>query len=227
MRCHFLLQGTLPTQESNQGLLHCRQIIYWLSYQSALWVWRCRGHAWPQCCLLTVGYEVLKWKQIVLEKHGWMYILREFGRGETFFFFSATPWVMQDLRSSTKGWNCDPCNGRRVLTPGPPGESLEEELLIPLPTFLIWKAKYKDLRIKLQRFDICGEQDGYLHAQISAADRLAGGSFIGFRPSSKLLCRLENVAWCKEKKNGLRVCRWEATDQFSQEEYYSSKTPSG
>ena len=33
--CHFLLQGILPTQELNSGLLHCRhcrQILYWLSY---------------------------------------------------------------------------------------------------------------------------------------------------------------------------------------------------
>ena len=27
------LQGIFPTQESNQGLLHCRQILYQLSYQ--------------------------------------------------------------------------------------------------------------------------------------------------------------------------------------------------
>ena len=26
--CHFLLQGILPTQGSNLGLLHCRQILY-------------------------------------------------------------------------------------------------------------------------------------------------------------------------------------------------------
>ena len=30
--CHFLLQGIFPTQESNLGLLHCRQKIYQLSY---------------------------------------------------------------------------------------------------------------------------------------------------------------------------------------------------
>ena len=29
--CHFLLQVIVPTQESNPGLLHCRQILYWLS----------------------------------------------------------------------------------------------------------------------------------------------------------------------------------------------------
>ena len=36
-----LLQGIFPTQESNQGLLHYRQILYQLSYQGspryALW----------------------------------------------------------------------------------------------------------------------------------------------------------------------------------------------
>ena len=29
----FLLQWIFPTQKSNQGLLHCRQILYQLSYQ--------------------------------------------------------------------------------------------------------------------------------------------------------------------------------------------------
>ena len=38
-----LLQGIFPTQESNQGLLHCRWIIYQLSYQGS-----------PNCfCLLS------------------------------------------------------------------------------------------------------------------------------------------------------------------------------
>ena len=30
--CHSLLQGIFPTQELNPGLLHCRQILYQLSY---------------------------------------------------------------------------------------------------------------------------------------------------------------------------------------------------
>ena len=34
--CHFLLQGIFPTQGSNPGLLHCRQILYRLSYWEAL-----------------------------------------------------------------------------------------------------------------------------------------------------------------------------------------------
>ena len=31
----FFLQGIFPTQESNQGLLHCKQILYHLGYQGS------------------------------------------------------------------------------------------------------------------------------------------------------------------------------------------------
>ena len=34
--CHALLQGIFPTQGSNLGLLHCRQILYHLSYREDL-----------------------------------------------------------------------------------------------------------------------------------------------------------------------------------------------
>ena len=33
--CHFLLQVIFPTQGSNQGLPHCRKILYQLSYQGS------------------------------------------------------------------------------------------------------------------------------------------------------------------------------------------------
>ena len=33
----FLLHGIFPTQELNQGLLHCRWILYQLSYQGSPW----------------------------------------------------------------------------------------------------------------------------------------------------------------------------------------------
>ena len=35
MGCHFLLQGIFLTQELNSGLLHCRQILYQLSYKGS------------------------------------------------------------------------------------------------------------------------------------------------------------------------------------------------
>ena len=35
VRCHALLQGIFPSQGSNPGLLHCRQILYHLSHQGS------------------------------------------------------------------------------------------------------------------------------------------------------------------------------------------------
>ena len=35
--CHFPLQGIFLTQESNPDLLHCRQILYLLSYEGSPW----------------------------------------------------------------------------------------------------------------------------------------------------------------------------------------------
>ena len=37
--CHALLQGIFPTQGSNPGLLHCRQILYHLTHQGSLLSW--------------------------------------------------------------------------------------------------------------------------------------------------------------------------------------------
>ena len=42
--CHALLQGIFPTQGSNPGLLHCRQILYFLSHQGSP-----RILAWVAC----------------------------------------------------------------------------------------------------------------------------------------------------------------------------------
>ena len=39
---HSLLQGIFLTQGSNPGLLHCRQILYRLSYQGNSWLDACR-----------------------------------------------------------------------------------------------------------------------------------------------------------------------------------------
>ena len=52
--CHALLQGIFSTQELNQGLLHCRQILYHLSHQRSprdlvkTQVLPSPGH-WPSC----------------------------------------------------------------------------------------------------------------------------------------------------------------------------------
>ena len=44
MGCHLLLQGIFPTQGSNPGLLHCRQILHQLSY---------KGSPWRPLCILN------------------------------------------------------------------------------------------------------------------------------------------------------------------------------
>ena len=36
MGCHFLLQEIFLTQELNLGILHCRRILYQLSYKGSL-----------------------------------------------------------------------------------------------------------------------------------------------------------------------------------------------
>ena len=50
-----LLQGILPTQELNRGLLHCRRILYQLSYQGSP-LWFCRSRImWPS------QWNIYKW----------------------------------------------------------------------------------------------------------------------------------------------------------------------
>ena len=51
-----LLQGIVPIQESNWGLLHCRQILYQLSYQGSLIV----PTIYMACRFITKETELLK-----------------------------------------------------------------------------------------------------------------------------------------------------------------------
>ena len=53
--CHVLLQGTFPTQGSNPGVLHCRQILYHLSHHKSLYL-----DAFRKLCLyITCSHYVL------------------------------------------------------------------------------------------------------------------------------------------------------------------------
>ena len=45
-----LLQGIFPTQESNWGLLHCRWILYQLSYQGSPYVYEDKETVFPSFC---------------------------------------------------------------------------------------------------------------------------------------------------------------------------------
>ena len=48
MGCHALLQGILPTQESNLGFPHCRRILYPLSHQGSPAISSSRGSSQPR-----------------------------------------------------------------------------------------------------------------------------------------------------------------------------------
>ena len=48
--CHFLLQGIFPTQESNPGLPHCRQMLYRLSHQGSPHNFYVYVNKWTRYC---------------------------------------------------------------------------------------------------------------------------------------------------------------------------------
>ena len=58
--CHFLLQGIFPTQEFNQVLLYCRQMLYHLSHQG--------------CPFMEVGLDIHDFHWLKKCEHQWLCI---------------------------------------------------------------------------------------------------------------------------------------------------------
>ena len=67
--CHFLLQGIFPTQGSNPGLLHCRQILYRVSYKGSPYIcvriqylsfsfWLTTALSWSRILFINVGGKI-------------------------------------------------------------------------------------------------------------------------------------------------------------------------
>ena len=54
--CHALLQGIFPTQASNPGLPHCREILYHLSHQGSVFL---LNTVLFQTCILECGSPVI------------------------------------------------------------------------------------------------------------------------------------------------------------------------
>ena len=72
--CHFLLQGIFPTQGSNPGLLHCRQIVYWLSYKgSPFFNYYIKSKAFS--CFLVPYKLILIFKPRQIPYSGWSCLL--------------------------------------------------------------------------------------------------------------------------------------------------------
>ena len=62
--CHFLLQRIFPTQGLNQGLLHCRQMLYHLSHRGSLFLCEIACKQLPLAVLSSVPSPKLKERAI-------------------------------------------------------------------------------------------------------------------------------------------------------------------
>ena len=84
--CHFLLQGIFPTQGSNPGLLHCRQILYWLSYKGSLLLFHLTdfGMLYFHFCLSQGTFQFFFW-----------FLLWLFGCSVSFCLISTHLWIFQ------------------------------------------------------------------------------------------------------------------------------------
>ena len=54
--CHFPLQGSFPMQGLNPGLLHCRQILYWLSCEGRAGVSSTKWYSFNRCYIYVCVY---------------------------------------------------------------------------------------------------------------------------------------------------------------------------
>ena len=73
--CHALLQGIFPTQGSNPGFPHCRQILYHLSHQGRPWILEQVAYPFSRWCSqprnqtsvswIAGRFRQSHWKQIV------------------------------------------------------------------------------------------------------------------------------------------------------------------
>ena len=91
--CHFLLQGIFPTQGSNPGLPHCRQMLYPLSHQGSFVHYSQKYfHEWGNITVNCVHYFVrvnFKTRNLLPWKNGFSH--QHCRRGPVFL----SPWSHQ------------------------------------------------------------------------------------------------------------------------------------
>ena len=61
MGCHTLLQGIFPTQRSNPGLPHCRQILYCMSHQGSLRILQWVADPFSRGTSWTGNWTMVSW----------------------------------------------------------------------------------------------------------------------------------------------------------------------
>ena len=104
MGCHALLQGIVPTQGSDPGLLHCRWVLYPLSHQGSPrileWVVYpfCRGTSQPKnwtrisCIVGSFLISWVTWEALTAFERKW--------KSFSHVWFFATPWTIQSVELS-------------------------------------------------------------------------------------------------------------------------------
>ena len=79
---HFLLQGIFPTQRSNSGLMHCRQILYQLSHKGSP-----KTLEWVAYPFSSESSPSRNWARVSCIVGGFFFTNWTIGKPTFFFFF--------------------------------------------------------------------------------------------------------------------------------------------
>ena len=106
--CHFLLQRIFPTQESNLGLLHYRQILYWLSYEGSptldnnIWLLKYnnnnrktvlkRHRFGTYHCMLLFPLDLHKYSWSHQDRQKWLELIQALYKQESYAFVIYDLW---------------------------------------------------------------------------------------------------------------------------------------
>ena len=98
--CHDLLQGIFPTHGSNPGLVHCRQILYYLSHQGSPKptnkenATAFKHRSFPECMLFKLS--AIKERGLTWERNPVHIWLQRFS-SEPLETLGGSPWCLKSM----------------------------------------------------------------------------------------------------------------------------------